>query len=207
MENAILSDGTRPYSFLLDPETLQYTYNSTYTNNSVLGTQAPDVGFLASVSTLSIPRILFISQGLVQDVKPMVDALASLSSSGQPLRFSYAGNNIERCFISRFSIVHKHWTGNKLSQAEGTLDLILARPTVVSIGTNVVNSVYTLREQDNISKAVKAGLQNPSKRKLLGILSTGALTINTDAYGMVTINAVGYNKTFKVADLKNKKII
>ncbi|MBW4558414.1 MAG: hypothetical protein KME59_21315 [Trichormus sp. ATA11-4-KO1] len=207
---ATLSDGKITYNFLLDPEKLQWSHQATYATNSVLGTDKPDTRWNSSTSTLVIPRILFISQGMTKDVTDTIQQLTSWCISGASLRFSFSSTSIERCHILRFTPVEQQWRSGKVTQAEANLDLLISREPVAvtpsTIGKPQVT--YTPRERQNITNSVTEALKNSGKRAKLNIRNQ-SVNVATDEVGNVTVTykSGGVAGTFRVADLRVQGII
>lgn len=209
---ATLNDGKVTYNFLLDPETLQWSHQANYAANSVLDTNKPDVRWNSSTSTLSIPRVLFVSQGMTKDITDVIQQLTSWCALGATLRFMFASTTLERCHITRFNPVEKQWRSGKVTQAEASLELLISRVPVVAISSlatpGKLTVTYTPRERLNITTKVIEALKNPGKLSRLKIKSQG-IDINTDEAGNITVayKSGGVAGTFKVADLKTQGII
>lgn len=196
---ATLTDGTKTYSFLIDPQTISWNSQADFSNNSVLLSEKPDVTWRSSVSTLSLPSILFASQGMTKDVSDSIKQLTDWCSSGATLKFAFGSTIVPRCHITRFSFVEKQWRSGKCTQAEGNLDLVISReplsttggtttatnqfptagieevrPKTASNGQTVSSSSstttkYTERELKNIQKTITNDMKNQAKRRALGI--------------------------------------
>jgi hypothetical protein len=196
---ATLTDGKVTYSFLLDPETIQWSYTADYAANSVLLTSAQDITWKSSTQALSIPKVLFISQGMTEDVSSAIKQLTDWCLQGATLKFSYGATVVNRCHITRFNPIEKQWRSGKVTQAESVLDFMISRePVKVEIKPEVTpnqpkfptakpsdvrpemktsevtstpqkNIKYTDRELLKIKTTVMADLKNPAKRKTLGV--------------------------------------
>lgn len=171
MTLATLSDGKTSYSFLLDPEEILWSYQASYSNNSVLLTSAPDIQWQSSVTTFSCP-IKFLSQGMVQDMSTKIKPLADWCLSGATLRFSYGSTAIPRCHIIRFSITEKQWRNGKTSQADATIEFLVSRGATGSTGQTQVTRKITPREQLRIKQKVLQLLKNPAFRRKYGLGNT-----------------------------------
>lgn len=147
---ATLSDGSKTYSFLIDPQTISWNSQADYSNNSVLLSEKPDVTWRYSSSTLSIPSVLFASQGMTKDVSENIKQLTEWCTTGATLKFAFGSTLVPRCHITRFSFVEKQWRSGKCTQAEGTLDLVISREPLATTGgtTAATNQFPTATIED-----------------------------------------------------------
>lgn len=204
---ASLSDGKSTYNFLLDPETLNWSYQGVYSSNSVLLTSNPDNTFKSSSSSLSIPRVLFITQGMTKDISKEVQDLSDFVLKGTELRFSFGNTQLPRVYLTRFSVTEKQWRAGRCTQAEGSLDLLISREpvktsTVIEYtnapkyptttpgevrgqnnGTPTANNKITERELTRIGEQVLKDLDSSTNRKKLKIPLNVPVEISTKAIG------------------------
>ena len=205
---ANLTDGKLSYGFLLAPETLQWSHSADYATVSVLGANDPDINWRSSTSSLSIPRLLFVSQGMTEDISESIQQLTAWCRIGATLKFTLGSTAIARCHISRFNPKETQWRSGKCTQAEASLDLIISRvsqvasePTVTKVGG------YTPRERENTNKAVLDALKNPAKAKKLKAGSGTQVSTAEDGYVTLRdLKGVLFG-TYRINDLKTQGII
>lgn len=207
---ANLGDGRISYEFLLAPETLQWSHQASYSSNNVLDTSLPHVRWKHSSSTLIIPRLLFVSQGMTQDMSESIKQLTTWCVTGATLSFTFGSTVIARCHISKFSPTESQWRSGKVTRAEAALDLIISREPLAAVVTTTSTKPESLtdRERFNISNQVTKALKNPAIAAKLKAASKGTL-VDTSTDGYVTLrDAKGVLiNNLKVSDLKSQGVI
>ncbi len=205
---ASLTDGKITYNFLLNPETLQWQHSADYAVVSVLDTSNPDVTWKASGSTLNIPRVLFMSQGAVEDLTDTIKQLVDWTIAGATLKFTYGSTVVPRCHITRFTPKEQQWRNGKITQAEAELTFLISREPVVTMSTTKTASIsLTDRERFNVDNQVKKAIKNPAIASKLKVPRDALVESSADGY--VTFrNAKGVFVTnMGVSDLRAQGII
>lgn len=223
--SATLSDGKVTYNFLLDPQTLSWSSQADYSSNSVLLTDKPDVTWKSSVSALSVPNVLFISQGMTQDVSEAIKQLTDWCSSGTTLKFAFGSTVIPRCHIARFTHTEKQWRSGKCTQAEGNLDFLISREPQAVITASVVDSAAsaakfptttpqavkgqanipssttaTTRELDRDLGKVKELLKNPNNRRKVLSIRPGLQLLDPNRTWQVSLRDIDGEVRFMISD-------
>lgn len=200
--SATLTDGKTTYSFLYDPETLNWAYQSDYATTSVLLSQAQDVTWKYSTQSLSFPKVLFMSQGMHKDVSDAIDQLSKWCLEGVTLQFAFGATAIARCHISKFTPTQRQWRAGKVTYAEASLDFLISRePVKVEIkdepiakepkfptakpedvrpamatkdpqASTTTKKTFTDRELLNIKNVVTKDMTNPAKRRAIKLVIT-----------------------------------
>ena len=183
---ATLTDGKTVYEFLFPPEKLEWTIEGQYAVNSPLYTQKPQANFLTSSARLSFPRVIFMSPGMNRDMTEFLNPLRTWARSGVVLSLSYGHTQIPRCHLTNLRITETQWRQGLPTQVEASLDFIEIGENLPAPTGTTVNTVYTLRERENIEDKVKAALRNPAQASNLN-LTPGNYTVTVDETGTATV--------------------
>jgi hypothetical protein len=164
-------DGSVSYQFLVNPEAEKIENIAVYQTLPVLGTGQPLVKYQYSESKFSIPDIKLWSYGNDRD---LTSPLATLTAWTKPdptqglpklLKFSWGQRQIPRCYIASFSYEVVQWRGGAPTQAQGSLELILA-PEPPATVLEAADEL-TQREQEEYQKLLQA--EFPDKKISVGL--------------------------------------
>jgi hypothetical protein len=183
-----LSDGKTQYLFHLAPDELKWSFETEFTANKALLTPDPDVTWKSSNKTLSLPKVLFISPGMVKDMTGFLEPLRLWASQGTGLSLTFGKTVIPRCFLTRLEITEKQWRLGRCTQAEASLDFIIGREPVNRKGIVDPAKLPKLAQHERKSKAllVQKALNNPAMARQLN-LPYGAYNVTLDESGNATV--------------------
>lgn len=174
---ATLTDGKTPKQFPLNPEKAIVTVTGDYAINQVLDTFKPLVRRKASATTYKLDKILLYSFAGNVDYMPTYNTFRYWAAVQTRLKYSSDIHNISSCYIKTLTMEPKRWSGEKLLQAEMTMELIEAgeepKPQAVK-----VTKKSTAREQANKKATVQKKLKTPTKQKILKLSSNFSIEVS-----------------------------
>ena len=185
---ATLTDGKTPKQFPLNPDKAIVTVSGDYAINSVLDTFKPIVRRKSSATVYKLDKILLYSFAGNVDYMPTYLTFKYWASVQTRLKYSSDIHNIASCYIKTLTMEPKRWNGEKLLQAEMTMELIEAGEEVKP-GTTVVAKKSTAREQANKKAIVQKKLKVPTKQKTLKLSSN--FSVEVDDQNVVAILSDG----------------
>ena len=127
MAKAILSVDGASYTFEYGVN-VRGTINTNLANNSVLGSNKPDVVPKSATETVKLERALLMSQGLLKDQTAALDKLRGFSLAMKPVKLAYNGIVVKRAFISSLSYEVLAFRGSAMGQVYVDIDLTIAAP-------------------------------------------------------------------------------
>jgi hypothetical protein len=147
-------DGSKAYSFLINPETLEYSYGANFSTLGVLGTAQPLVSYQFSQGSLSIPRVMLLTPGNAQSILGALETLAGWTQPGpnlvpEVLKFTWGQQEIPRCYLESWEYTVSRWRDGLPTSAQGSLRLLYAPEVPEEVRVDVVE--LTEREISEIT--------------------------------------------------------
>lgn len=124
-----LTDGKDTVVFPIDPEIIKVAVTGEYSSNNVLGTYVADIRPKYSSTSYRIDRLLFISKYGALDFRPRIDQLQVWARLQTRLKLLSPVQPLEGCYIKAFTIDPKRYKNRAVYQAEGSLELLVDRPS------------------------------------------------------------------------------
>lgn len=125
-------DGKGSYNFLVNPEEVVWSHQADFSTLPVLYTAQPLVRYKSSVSSLSLPKVLFWTPAHSGDLTAILVSLKAMTKPPQPgqelpiLKLTW-GNLVEpRLHLKSFSYREKQWRSGRVTSAEGNMEFLLA---------------------------------------------------------------------------------
>ena len=190
---ATLTDGKTPKQFPLNPDKAIVTVSGDYAINSVLDTFKPIVRRKSSATVYKLDKILLYSFAGNVDYMPTYNTFRYWAAVQTRLKYTCDLYTIPSCYIKTLTMEPKRWNGEKLLQAEMTMELIEAGEEVKP-GTTVVAKKSTAREQANKKAVVQKKLKVPTKQKILKLSSN--FSVEVDDQDVVAILSDGVTTNY-----------
>ena len=122
---ASLASGTVTYTFLINPETMQWSHSASFSSLPVLGSSQPLVKYKYSDSRLTLPKVLLWTASNNLDISKLVDQLSIWCKLGAVLRFQWGSTIIPQCSIKTFSYTTSQIRSGKPTKAEANIELLI----------------------------------------------------------------------------------
>lgn len=125
-------DGKGHYDFLVNPEEIVWTHQADFSSLPVLYTAQPLVSYKSSVSSLSLPKVLFWTPAHSGDLTAILASLRAMTKPPSPgqqlpiLKLTWGNLAESRLYLKSFSYREKQWRSGKVTQAEGNMEFLLA---------------------------------------------------------------------------------
>ena len=146
---ATLTSGTVTYTFLINPESMQWSHTGTFSSLPVLNTAQPQAKYKYSESKLTLPKILLWSASNNLDIGKLNDQLAIWCKLGAVLNFFWGSTSIPQCSIKQYTCNVTQLRSGKPTKAEANLELLII-PAIAKVKPSL-KVTPTARESKKLS--------------------------------------------------------
>lgn len=199
------SDNQLVFAFLVNPETIVYSYTSEFTTLPVLNTGQPLTTYKYSANTISLPKVYLWTQSqnlsLAKPLETLEKMMLPTASTYEPpvVSFTYGSIKHPRVSVKTWKPIIKQTRGGLPTEVEGSMELIIVPEVPTLLPAEPISTTsaptstpgaqqLTQREQDvgaaNLDTYLK---NNPQQAVKLGI-NRNNFVVN--ANGQILVNSI-----------------